>query len=494
MRRYIFYIFIFTICTQGVAAQNYHALHGSSYAGSLAPSQNPAGIVHVPYKWDVTVFGLQLKQSTNAFTIQPLSYFSLLSPPDSVIATGNNGVRKHFFAANQDLHLFNARISLNPRTAIAFGAKLRSYVFAEGEQAHWQDTIFSLADFLRINMQQQPLAANVKGTAWGELTGTIGHTILNDGDRLLNAGITLKLTRAIAGLDARLSGVTFNQVSAATPADKEYFNLTDAQFSYGYSANFDGIDSNRSTMNNIKSFLKNTTTSISADIGIEYIFLADEDKDLFGGYAYETKLGISLMDIGTNKYLYSSRSRVASGFRPAVTDTLVESSLSGANNVDAFNDSLASIASNISSQQGNFSINQPTRLLINVDQHIKDNFFVNAEISLPVGSLFSNGESSIRDLNYAALTPRWELRSVGVYMPVLYNNKKQLWVGAALRLGPLLMGTHNLASVFAKDKIQSGGAYLAFTIRPGRKADRQQYLPGRKVGSNEQKGARCPVW
>ncbi|MBC7423753.1 MAG: hypothetical protein H7334_09900, partial [Ferruginibacter sp.] len=39
-----------------LAAQNYHAINGSSYAGSLGVGNNPASIVHVPYAWDVTPF------------------------------------------------------------------------------------------------------------------------------------------------------------------------------------------------------------------------------------------------------------------------------------------------------------------------------------------------------------------------------------------------------------------------------------------------------
>ena len=50
-------------------AQNYQALNGSQFAGSLAASSNPAGIVHVPYAWDITPFAAQIKQSTNAFKI-----------------------------------------------------------------------------------------------------------------------------------------------------------------------------------------------------------------------------------------------------------------------------------------------------------------------------------------------------------------------------------------------------------------------------------------
>ena len=55
--------------THKVKAQDYHAIHGSSYAGSLGVHNNPASILMSPYKWDVTLFGGQLKSGSNLFTI-----------------------------------------------------------------------------------------------------------------------------------------------------------------------------------------------------------------------------------------------------------------------------------------------------------------------------------------------------------------------------------------------------------------------------------------
>jgi UPF0288 family protein (methanogenesis marker protein 3) len=147
-------------------AQNYQAINGSSYAGSLGPGNNPASIVHVPYAWDITPFSIQLKQSTNAFKIEK---YTLLSSPNNAEVTVENGNKKRFVFANQDIRLFNTRISLNSKAAIAFGANLRSYMYATTSEANWQDTIFSLAGFLKINTNHLPLSGESAGSAWAEL-------------------------------------------------------------------------------------------------------------------------------------------------------------------------------------------------------------------------------------------------------------------------------------------------------------------------------------
>src|SRR3984893_7738009 len=68
---------VFLIINIPLVAQNYHAVQGSSYAGSLGIANNPSSMLSTPFRWDVTLAGAQFKASTNVLTIYK---FSLLSP------------------------------------------------------------------------------------------------------------------------------------------------------------------------------------------------------------------------------------------------------------------------------------------------------------------------------------------------------------------------------------------------------------------------------
>ena len=140
---------------------------------------------------------------------------------------------------------------------------------------------------------------------------------------------------------------------------------------------------------------------------------------------------------------------------------------------DDFNDSLATISQTFTQLSGNFNVYQPCRLMINVDQHLANNYFVNAEITIPLLSLVPKKLIYVRDMNLLAITPRWETKSLGAYLPVTINTNGQFWVGAAIKAGPVLLGTHNLGTLFSKNKSQTGGFYLAFTIRPGKNYEKQ---------------------
>lgn len=467
-------------------AQNYQAINGSSYAGSLGTSNNPASIVHVPYAWDVTPFAVQIKQTTNAFNIEK---YSLLSSPENTEISLQNGVKKRYLFSNQDIRLFNVRISINAKAAIAFGATIRNYSYVTTSKANAQDTTQRMRDFFAINLNNTPLSSEAVVSSWAELYGSYAKTVFDEGGKLLNVGVTIKLNKSVAGGYGQLGDLNISSFSGANNAG---YVLKTGNLQYGYSSNLDKIDSNSSPNTNIKNLLQNAYGGISADIGLEYILQTDADKEEGGDYAYNTKIGISIMDIGKNKYKYGRYSSLAAVGNANITDTLIENKFSTVSSVAGFKDSLASIANSFTQLVGNFSIYQPTRLVINVDQHIVHNFFVNAQLTVPFLSIFSKKNIYLKDINLLAITPRWEIKALGAYLPILFNNRNQLWVGAAFKAGPILLGTHNLANLFSKNKTQVGGFYLALTIRPGKVYERLAHYPEDKTSVKQTKNLACP--
>ncbi len=486
--RFIKYSFVATLLA-GFAlckGQNYQALHGSSYAGSLGSGSNPASIVHVPYAWDITPLALQFKQSTNAFQVKK---YSFLSAPSRAELTATLGTRRRFVFANQDLRLLNTRITLNSKTAIAFGATIRSYQYASTSESNWQDTIFTMADYMKINLEHLPLSGEARGTSWAELYASFGRTLKDEGDWLINGGVTLKLTRPIAGGYGKALGLNYQYSPVASiPA----YTLTEGSFRYGYSANFDQLDSNKTSAANREGFLQQPSLGLGADLGFEYIHLASQENGE-NDYAYETKIGLSVLDIGSTRFQHGKRSRLVIAGRPGITDTVIENKFVGVNSFDSFNDSVAGLSRSMEELAGDFFIYMPTRLLISFDQHIAENFFINTEITLPLYALADDDVLVIKDMNLVAVTPRWEKKNVGFYLPVLFNTKQQLWVGGAFKAGPVLFGTHNLANLFSKNSAQSGGMYFALTFRPGKLYDRQANYPG-KLSRRDRRRLACPAF
>jgi hypothetical protein len=78
-----------------------------------------------------------------------------------------------------------------------------------------------------------------------------------------------------------------------------------------------------------------------------------------------------------------------------------------------------------------------------------------------------NGKNlAVGSARLLTITPRWETRKFGAYLPIQYNRHGNLWIGGAIKAGPVLLGTHNLLNAFSKNKYLGGGAYLAIIIHP----------------------------
>jgi hypothetical protein len=445
-------------------AQNYNAVKGSPFAGSLGVFDNPASILNTPYPWDITIFSLQVQNSTNAGVFHPLSY---LSHKDTLAFDSKQGYFRRFAAFNYNVHLLNVRLALSRKAAIAFGANLRGYGAAHTGPANYNDTLQNMNQFFSIN-EGSAYNANMVSSSWLELFFTYSRTILDNDVGRLNGGITLKAMRGISGAYAQVSG---SPVSRSQTLQENIYSLNAASARYAYSANYDLWQSSQSTTKNLTDFLGHTQGGAAVDLGVEWLVKSQAvtnyaDMDRYY-HEYEWKIGISLLDLGANRYQYGSQSRAISSPKTNVTDLELNNKINGVNSLAGFNDSISTLVNNMSPLAGMFTIWNPARLAIDVDRPLQDQFAVNAGLTLNLGGSAAGKRFFVKDMNLLTITPRWETRTLGAYLPMLVTTEGKFWVGGAFKAGPVLLGFHNWANLFSKSKIQNGGFYLALTIRPG---------------------------
>jgi hypothetical protein len=88
-------------------------------------------------------------------------------------------------------------------------------------------------------------------------------------------------------------------------------------------------------------------------------------------------------------------------------------------------------------------------------------------------SALSQNQWRVTELNLLTITPRWETRFWGAYLPVHFNTKEKLWIGGAVKAGPLLIGIHNWGNLISKNKMANGGGYVALVLRAGKQAKKR---------------------
>ena len=471
------------------AGQNYQAVNGSSYAGSLGTGNNPASIVNTPWRWDLTVFGVQAQAVTNALTVRN---YSLLSPPGDARYQVNRQNAARYASTNYNINLFNARYSLNKQSAIAAGLNIRGYTRATTSRFAYHDTLHTLDQWFTLNQNNMPLSGNVISSHWMELYGSYARTIFNNERGRLNAGITIKITKGLAGGYGSISSSGIEQVP--NPGGDATYRVKDLSALYAYSSNFDKWNNDLSQSTNIRNFISNARGGIAVDLGVEYLIkesgIASFNDDGEDYWDYNWKVGLSLLDLGFNQYQYSRNSRLLTQLKNNIEGTDFDQKFGKVSGIRGFNDSAATLFNNVRMPSGIFNIINPTRLVLNVDRWITDAFYVNGELSINLSPIAGKDRLYMKEMNLLTVTPRWETRQLGFYLPIQYNTEQKFWVGAAVKAGPVLIGLHNLAYIFTKNNLQNGGGYLALILKPGKKK-------GNTTKEKRNKRLRqydCPVW
>ncbi|RXK81882.1 hypothetical protein [Filimonas effusa] len=475
--RTIILLLLFTSVTTAFS-QQLQAIHGSAYAGSMAPDYNPAGILNAPYKWDLTILGVQGKTMSNAFYIEP---YSLLSAADSVYAVSKNGNFRRYAHTAATVNLMNFRYQINEVSAFSLGANIRSYNHVRSSPVNWHDSMLYVYEFAAQNQPTTSLYAATQSSGWLELKMGYARVLSQTYAGRWQGGVQLKFMRSLSGAHGRLSNINFEPRTSPNPFVPYDFALTAADARYGYSNNYDRTNNDQSAGTNIKQFLKGMSNSVGLDLGVEYIHYWESDALYLekppAPHDYNWKFSAALLDIGRNTYTYGKASAHASGAKDGTYASSLQNKFNDLENINQLSDTIKSIAARYDTLRGNFSINQPTRLLINFDKNLEKNFYVNAELQWSIRSIDNVGQLNTKELTTFAITPRWEKKELGVYLPVQYTLERSAWVGLALKAGPLLVGLHNLGWLLGKKSVPNGGGYVTLQIRPGNKKEKDAPCP-----------------
>ena len=457
---------VLAFCLNPSFGQQYQAVHGSNFAGSLGIMNNPASALSSPLPWDITLLGLQLKNSTNFFYIEK---YDPSGKDPQLAAWIQNGEYKRRLNTQFNMNLLNTRIRTSNRSAISFGMNIRSASLGGSSTYNFIDTILLPNTFLKVNMNNQPLDAFVRSSTWAEAYGSLALNLADKKHFIWNVGATIKANTGLAGVHAAINNWQFKEY--VRPVYNLY-EVTTVDLNYGYSANLDFWDPAASTQSNLKRYKSQSIGGTSVDLGMEWIIKDQRNIELFNNksqYSYTWKFGLSMLDLGYAHYKYGLESVKTSGVKPNINGIVLarkfDSTITG---LDVLNDSIQTAVGQFTTLAGEFRMSHPTRIVFNVDRQITDLIYINAELSIPIQALPEAKYMQTKDLNLLTITPRRETQKYGVYLPLSITRDGSFWIGAAVKAGPVLFGFHRVP-IGTKTSYQNGGAYLAYTISPSEK-------------------------
>jgi hypothetical protein len=448
----------YSLLNNPVKAQQYHAFHGSPYAGAISIFNNPASSVNNLHKWDLNLFSFQTTISTNHLLLENF----LHEKPGNTALKVEDGVQSYFGHQSTDFNLMHFQYQLNRKSAFTVGFRGRMYDHFKLNPFAFSDTLSSIYSFFNINRGTPKIGGFLHHSGFLEMNLNYARELYSSPYSRLTGGITLQIDKAISGGYAKVKNVSTQEL--INGIDTNYV-IKDGIFEYAYSDNYDlNINSGAEFA---KAFVKNSKTGLGLSFGLEYTTYKNpiEEGAMYNPLNYDWKFGCSIMDIGANKYKPSTSSGIfslpATQFDYKVFENKFENTVS----IDELKDSLKTVFNNYDSIYQNFYISKPTRIIINIDKNLGNHFAVNAQLNMNLYSTSNFASLKTRETNLISITPRWENIAWGFYLPIQYNSQGQLWIGAAVKLGPLTLGFHDFSGGKAI-KTVNGGSYLSLSIHP----------------------------
>lgn len=467
MKKSLFLLIILCGVSKLSTAQDFLGYINSNYAGVTGTDLQPASVVDSRFKADITIFGLSFNGYNNYAGLKKSAFdhsgglfkgdypaFQDTAFADHYLTRKNTAQKKSLYLANQ-FYLPSFMITINSKNAIAFKWKIRTLINLDGVSNDLATLISNKLDYpslFSLKLKNENLS--MQTMSWAEYGITYGHVLKDEGANFIKAGATIKLLQGLQAGYMKIDNLNYEFTTDST------LSLFQSEVSYGHSTNFDINQSN------VK-YKYVSNPSVGFDLGIVYEWRPDHEKyryDMDGETnlyrkdqnKYKLKVGLSLVDIGKVKFKKAERSR------DFVADIhFWDISKIDLSNIENFDDTIQSRFRTIPSSE-TFKMNLPTTLSAQVDFNIHKDFYLN--FTPYYVFQFKKQATRVHDISTFSLTPRWDHKWFGVFVPISYDAMRNTKIGLGLRIGPLIIGTSNLAPLVSKKDIYGADLHLMFKI------------------------------
>lgn len=453
-------------------AQDYIGLSSGNYAGIQSVSLQPASIADSRLKWELNLFSIDVNYNNNFFYVKKdaiLNNKFFKSPynhdfnavKQDLLKVGSND-EPVYARLNSTVQLPSLMFTTGKKSAMAINIRERTAMQIDNMSPELARLIYE--DFQYPPYQHKTFSMNNSRAdilSWMEVGLTYARVLYNDGPNFLKIGFTGKYLGGVASGYMNSSQINYSFNSDST------LSAQSSNVNYGHSGNFNLDFADRKNYSP-------ESTAFGYDIGLVYEFRGNIEKFSFGKYngegiphlaerrdknKYLFKIGISYLNGGSLDFTKPDNVNNFSAdiqnydFKSVHAHTISE--------VDS------AIATQVNLKNGprKYTVELPHALSAQIDLRLIKGFYLNLLGYFPINN--SGTASSIKATRVFAITPRWENRWFGIYIPLSFNQFHDTNLGAAIRLGPLYFGSANLGSVLFNDDLKAADFHLGVGIPVG---------------------------
>jgi outer membrane protein OmpA-like peptidoglycan-associated protein len=430
--------------SSNLSAQDFPGYNTSNYAGISSIDIQPASIVDSRYIVDANIIGFNVSFGNNYVGIKKEAFkdFNNFSDPDfqkKFMVERPSSQNKSVYLTNQ-IVLPSFMVNLNKKSAIAFSWRVRTYFNVDGIEPELAKLAYEGVDWPDLwNLQISNKALSIQTMSWAEYGITYGRVLMDEGQNFFKAAVHVKLLQGLQAMYFYVDNLKYNFKNDDT------LSLFNSDIAYGHSTNFEF------SPGRVKyKFVSNP--GVGFDLGVVYEWRPDYQKFKYnldgdtGLYRrdknkYKLKIGFSATDIGSIKF---QKGQYSNNFNANISLWNVHDL--HFDGVTSFDDTIQRRFT-VNPEEKDFSMNLPTAFSLQFDYHVWKDFYLNFT---PFYALkHKNNKDKVHDISNYSLTPRWDHKWFGIYVPVAYNGFGLMTLGTSVRIGPLIVGTGNLIPLVA---------------------------------------------
>jgi hypothetical protein len=471
-------------------AQSYTGYHSSAYTGVYGILNNPADILNHRQRADFNIVGISASGGNSIFSFR---YKQVDNDnggfffPDPITKNGKANI-------NADIFGPSLMIRLSDKHAFAITTRARAIVNAHGishpilnllAQNHI-DSVLIGTPFALSNM-------SVNTHAWKEVALTYSRQIANDDYGVWKIGASVKYLGGLAALSFGTNKLSFTYDSVPDPADaarkKDAIINNTGTLRLDYTKIPDSFPADE--------YISFKNPGIGLDVGVSYEY-RDEMQVYENSYSDKTasyiwRIGASITDIGFVRYNKKDMDGLAVNF--AGTNYLVDqltapSDSSSGQQIGNYYKNLF----NARSEPSALTMQLPTTLHLSYDRYFNKVVGLQAQLNIPLMLSRINFYTGNYNPVSFSVTPRAEIPLGGLYVPVSYNSLSGFQMGAALRLGPLVIGSASIINTRIIGRTKAADVYFILRVPffGYREYKEKKYNDNKKLSKKERRLLDCP--
>ena len=470
----VFLVFLFLLPLVQVTAQQYLGIANSNFSGTHGLHMNPAMAADSRHLLYVNLAGGDF-HATNSYATWggPKSILRYLIDTESFnenFIVPRNSDKNSLLNSGFDARGPSFLVKLSPTSGLGLTSRIRAAFQLNNVSGDLSEVLRTGLD--NFDLQGTPFTDgtfSMNSNLYTEIGVTFGTVVLEEGEHFLKAGITAK--RVWGGYSGHFINQSLDYEILAQ-ANRESLIINNISGAYGFSRN--------ETVGNLDPwdfvFDNSDGSGWGADIGLIYEYRPDLEeyrKNINGSLMldpkknkYKFRAGLSLLDLGSIKYDGpSTESYSVNVTNKVLTDT-------DFNNLDEDPIQIITDVLDLNNPSNSFNSGLPTALAFNFDYQFHQRFYTTLTA---LQDLRGSDAVAMHQNSLVALTPRFETKWFGFSMPLsLQNRHRTFAVGAALRVGPLVVGSDNLGGLLNVGEVHGADfyAYLSVPIFKGQKRDK----------------------